>query len=291
MSRRVPDRTPPGRGEQVSPPRGARAIRALVAGLCGALCAALLVSASSRADGDPASDYLLVQNVFVPYRSPSPSVSAALEQAADTVYLHGNRVKVAVVFDTADLGSIPSMFGSPSNYAEFLGIELSLWYAGPLLVVMPAGFGFYDGGRSPAAAESVLQSVPVSAASPDDLVRTATTALDDLAADGALTSPDTTAPLVTAHPADARQGKPAMLHFDVFDDSGRSKATIRVYENSSLLATLPSPAAFMIGTRNVAVRWLVPSKLRSRRLRFCVVASDPAGNRSRPACAPFLDVQ
>jgi hypothetical protein len=49
--------------------------------------------------------------------------------------------------------------------------------------------------------------------------------------------------------------------------------------------------AYKIGTRNVDVRWPVPAMLRSRQLRFCVVASDPAGNRSVPACAPFLRVR
>ena len=78
-----------------------------------ALCAALIVAASSRADGDPASDYLLLQNVFLTYQSPSPVVSAALEQAASAVYLHGDRVKVAVIYDTADLGSVPSMSAIP----------------------------------------------------------------------------------------------------------------------------------------------------------------------------------
>jgi hypothetical protein len=46
-----------------------------------------------------------------------------------------------------------------------------------------------------------------------------------------------------------------------------------------------------IGTRTVRVRWLVPSTLQSRRLRFCVIASDPAGNRSKPTCAAFLRVR
>jgi len=59
----------------------------------------------------------------------------------------------------------------------------------------------------------------------------------------------------------------------------------------SLLATLTTPRAFRIGTRAATVRWPVPTRLRSRRLRFCVVASDPAGNRSRPACASFLRVR
>jgi hypothetical protein len=47
---------------------------------------------------------------------------------------------------------------------------------------------------------------------------------------------------------------------------------------------------FRIGTRHASVMWHVPTRLRSRLLRFCVVASDPSGNRSAPACAPFLRV-
>ena len=81
-----------------------------------------------------------------------------------------------------------------------------------------------------------------------------------------------------------------MLHFDVFDDSGRSSAVVRVYEGGRLVATLPSQMQFAIGTRHADVQWPVPARLRSRMLRFCVVASDPSGNRSAPACAPFLRV-
>ena len=66
----------------------------------------------------------------------------------------GDRVKVALIYTAEDLGAIPSLFGQPGEYAQ-----LGLWYVGPLLVVMPAGFGVYDGGRSTAAAEQVLRSV------------------------------------------------------------------------------------------------------------------------------------
>jgi len=270
--------------------RGARVGRLLAAAVLAALVAAIM-AAASMADGDPASDYLLTQNVYLPSQSPSPPVSAALERAADDIYLHGDRIKVALIYSASDLGSIPSLFGNAENYAHFLGIELGLWYVGPLLVVMPTGFGVYDGGRSTAAEEQVLQSIPVSAGSPDDLARSATAALQDLAAAGALSSPDIRAPFVTAHPASARRGRPATLRFDVFDDSGTSSALVRVYEENSLLATLASPAGFKIGTRSVTVRWLVPARLRSRQLRFCVVASDPSGNRSTPTCALFLDVR
>lgn len=252
--------------------------------------AAAAAPAASLADGDPASDYLLTQSVFYPYESPSPPVRAALDQAVDGVYLHGNRVKVAVIYSSEDLGSIPSLFGQPADYAHFLAIELGLWYAGPLLVVMPAGFGIYDLGRPTTAEQQVLRSIPVAAGSPNDLVRSATAAVQALTAANALNSPDTKPPLVTAHPASATRGKPASLRFDLFDDSGHSKALVRIYEQGTLVATVNSPEGFKIGTRNVRVQWLVPSKLRSRQLRFCVVGVDPSGNRSAPACAPFLRV-
>ena len=252
--------------------------------------AAALAAACAHADGDPASDSLLFQNVFVPYRSPSPAVTAALEDAANGVFARGDRIKVAVIYEAADLGSIPSLFGHPAEYARFLGLELSLWYVGPLLVVMPAGFGIYDGGHSTVAETQVLQSIALSGDSPDELARSANAALAALTAAGALASPDVRAPLVTVHPASGTRGKPATLHFDIYDDSGRSAALVHVYDAGSLLATLRSPSTLEIGTRHVAIRWRLPAKLRSRQLRYCVVASDPAGNRSAPACAPFLRV-
>ena len=113
---------------------------------------------SARADGDPASDYLVTQNVYFSYRAPSQVIRAGLDRAADDVYAHGDRVKLALIFDAVDLGAIPSLFGRPADYAHFLGLEIEPWYVGPLLVVMPAGFGVYDGGRSTAAEESVLRS-------------------------------------------------------------------------------------------------------------------------------------
>jgi hypothetical protein len=244
----------------------------------------------ARGDGDPASDYLLVQNVFVPFQVPSPAARTALELAVESVYAHGDRIKVALIYDPQDLGAVSSLFGKPSEYVHFLGIELGLWYGGPLLVAMPAGFGIYDGTLSTAADEQVLSTLPLSGTSPDALARSATVAVRQLAAAGALHSPDVTAPLVTAYPASAARGKPVALHFGVFDDSGYSNALVRIYEAGALVATVTSPERFKIGTRRVIVIWLVPKKLRSRQLHFCVIAIDRAGNRSTPACAPFLRV-
>jgi hypothetical protein len=123
---------------------------------------------------------------------------------------------------------------------------------------MSAGFGIYNGGRSTAAEERVLRGVPLDAATPDDLTRSATAAVQHLEAAGVLDSPDVTPPLVTAYPAKATLGKPATLHFDLFDDSGRSKAVVRVYESGSPIATLSSPMAFAIGTRHASVTWRCP---------------------------------
>jgi hypothetical protein len=284
-----PDDQTGARGERTRSPR--RGWTSALAAVVIVALAAGITAAPSLADGDPASDVLPLQNVYFPYRLPSEAVMEALTRAADDVYARGDRVKVALIYEADDLGAIPSLFGRPGDYAHFLGIELSLWYVGPLIVVMPAGFGVYDGGRSTAAEEQVLRTVPVSAASPDDLARSATQALLRLVAANALKSPDVRAPLVTAHPASARKGHRASLRFDVFDDSGRSNAVVRVYEDNLLLATLTSPTTFKIGTRNVSVHWLVPKGLRSRHLRFCVTASDPTGNRSTPACAPFLRIE
>ena len=258
--------------------------------LAGVAVTVALPAAVARADGDPASDTLLEQSVFFPYNAPSQPAQLALKQAVDRVYARGNRIKVALIADQTDLGSVPSLFGHPADYAHLLGAELGLWYVGPVLVVMPAGFGIYDGGRSTQAEDAILRSLPVDASSPDRLAQGATTAVQRLTAAAALDSTDIRAPLVTAYPASARRGNPAALRFDVFDDSGRSSAVVHVYESRALVATLVTHMQFQIATRHADVTWHVPKRLRSRRLRFCVVASDPSGNRSAPTCAPFLRV-
>ena len=262
--------------------------------IAAALAVAIVLAGAAppaRADGDPASDYLVVRNVFLPYEPPSAGAAGDLEQSVAGVYLRHERLKVAVISSKDDLGSVSSLFGQPTEYAHFLGIELGFWYVGPLLVVMPSGFGVYDGGRSTAAEQQVIRSLSVSAGSSDALVGSATVAVQRLEAAGALVSPDVKPPLVTAYPASGKRGKPALLRFDLYDDSGRVGAIVRVYEEDSLLDTLQSPTAFAVGTRSVSLRWLVPQQLRSRQLRFCVVASDGSGNRSKAVCAPFLRVQ
>ena len=231
-----------------------------------------------------------MRNVFLPYEPPTPASVRSLEQAVTGVYAAGDRVKVAIVLARDDLGSVQTLFAQPTQYAAFLGIELGLWYSGPLLVAMPSGFGIYDGGYSTKAESSVLGSLAVDGSTSDALVRSATAAVRKLESSGSLHSPDVMAPLVSVYATRTKRGAVAKLRFDLYDDSGRARAVARVYEAGAQIATLSTPMTFALGTRHVALRWRVPATLRSRRLQLCVVATDAAGNTSKPTCEAFLRV-
>lgn len=115
----------------------------------GAIACASLVSlqAAANADGDPASDVLLTENVFYSY---GPAVSAALTAALNTTvtraHAAGYPIKVAMIEAPLDLGAIPQLFGKPEQYAKFLDYEISYNSVAKLLVVMPQGFGTYASG-------------------------------------------------------------------------------------------------------------------------------------------------
>ena len=165
------------------------------------LAVAVLIIAApapARADGDPASDYLLSQKVFFPFdakiaQADQQPLVAAVAQATRS----GFPIRVAVIFSDYDLGSIAVLWRRPRQYARFLGTELSFVYKGRLLVVMPNGFGFNRPGHSPAAENALLAKIPI-APTPDGLAQAATTAVERLAAaDGVSVSP----PSKTAVPA------------------------------------------------------------------------------------------
>ena len=104
--------------------------------------AALLAPAAARADGDPASDVLLTQDVFLTYSVRVPQQQAAeLRAVVKAARQAGVPVRVAVIATPADLGAVPVLFGQPKRYAKFLGSEIRFVYPGRLLVVMPNGYG------------------------------------------------------------------------------------------------------------------------------------------------------
>jgi MYXO-CTERM domain-containing protein len=136
-------------------------VRLLVAGLV-VLALAALGAQSARADGDPASDVLVVQNVFLPFAAQLPKpLDRALTRATAQAKKAGYPIRVALITQPADLGAVPSLFGKPQTYAKFLGEELSFVYSGRVLVVMPKGFGVYNGRAPVTAEERVLAKIPV----------------------------------------------------------------------------------------------------------------------------------
>jgi hypothetical protein len=124
---------------------GLRRRRTVVLSIVLLLVALLLAwrgAAPARADGDPASDVLAEQTVFIPQDGSVPRrEQAQLEAIVRTARRSGYPVRVAVIATRSDLGSITSLWLKPATYAGFLGRELSLLYRGALLVVMPDGYG------------------------------------------------------------------------------------------------------------------------------------------------------
>jgi protein SCO1 len=157
--------------------REPRAIRrrALLFAALAALLAGSLAPALARADGDPASDVLLSQPAFVP-----PDSGFSAQQAtALNAFLHesakaGFPARVAIIPEAYDLGYVTQLWAKPRSYAEFLGVELSLVFKGPLIVVMPDGFGFNWPGHSTASAYAALSGVAIKSGSAGLLAATRT---------------------------------------------------------------------------------------------------------------------
>jgi len=153
--------------------------RLLILAAAGCLC----FPAAARANGDPASDYLLVQSVFLPFNAKlDPGVSVRLSdtvRAADSV---GYKVKVALIGSRYDLGTAFSLYDKAQRYAEFLGLELSFQYRDHLLVVMPNGFGVSITGKPDPRGSKALKGLPGPGKDATKQAEAATTAIRRLAA-------------------------------------------------------------------------------------------------------------
>ena len=114
----------------------------------------------ARADGDPGSDVLVYQPLFLAADAGVPvpeqvRLGGLLRAAARS----GFPVRVAIIAAPSDLGAVTGLWLKPRAYARFLGLELSLAYTGRLLVVMPNGLGFNWPGHSPSAAYRTLTHI------------------------------------------------------------------------------------------------------------------------------------
>jgi cytochrome oxidase Cu insertion factor (SCO1/SenC/PrrC family) len=146
-----------------------------------AVCGLGALSPAARADGDPGSDVLVYQNLFVAGDSNiSIAQQVELGDLLTSASRSGFAIRVAVIATPADLGAITQLWRKPTSYASFLGIELSLAYSQRLLVVMPDGFGFNWQGHSTAAAYKVLGKIAIKPGGPG-LATSAETAVRALA--------------------------------------------------------------------------------------------------------------
>jgi len=144
------------------------------------MIASALAPAIAWADGDPASDVLLGENVFYPYM---PQVSASLQTTLNAETAAASKahfpIKVALIASPIDLGVIPSLFGKPQQYADFLDREISFSGEQLLLVVMPAGYGV-QGLDAPATATAATLAKPAGTQS-NELAQAAINAVAKLA--------------------------------------------------------------------------------------------------------------
>ena len=120
--------------------------------------------APAAADGDPGSDVLVYQPLFLASDAGiSVSEQVKLGGLLQDAQRAGFPIRVAIISSPSDLGAVTALWQKPQTYAHFLGIELSLTYTGRLLVVMPNGFGFNWPGHSSAAADHILGRLRIGA--------------------------------------------------------------------------------------------------------------------------------
>lgn len=158
--------------------------RARLALLAAAVAASLLALAGpARADGDPASDYLLSKPLFVPSDAgvPAANVDQLTSVLADAK-ARGYQIRVALIGTRYDMGSVYELWKRPKLYARFLGQELSFVYKGRLLVVMPNGLATSRHGKATPAQDAVVARLPPPRAGGAALANTAARAVQRLAA-------------------------------------------------------------------------------------------------------------
>jgi len=145
--------------------------------------ACLCLPAAAWANGDPASDYLLVQSVFLPFNAKiDPNATARLSDTVRAANRAGYKIRVALIGSRYDLGTAFSLYNKPERYAQFLGLELSFQFRDHLLVVMPNGFGTSIGGKPDPRSFRALKGLPGPGKDATKQAEAATTAIRRMAA-------------------------------------------------------------------------------------------------------------
>ena len=148
-----------------------------------ALLAALAAVPAAHADGDPASDYLLSQQTFVPPDDGIPAAYAGqLQSTVRDAKARGYTIRVALIGTRYDLGAVGVLWKKPTQYARFLGEELQFVYKGRLLVAMPNGLAVSEHGKAAPSAQAVVDRIAAPGKSGSALAAAATQAVVRLAA-------------------------------------------------------------------------------------------------------------
>lgn len=137
-------------------------LAALAAGVVAVVVVALLLAPLARADGDPASDWLLGRPAFFP---PDAGISSADQKALTQLLVsakaQGYTLRVAIVSSQYDMGSVTVLWKRPTDYAPFLSQELRFLYKQRVLVVMPNGFAIARNGKRDPAEQGVVAKLAV----------------------------------------------------------------------------------------------------------------------------------
>ena len=157
--------------------------------LAAVAAAACVAAPLARADGDPASDYLITQKTFLPFDAKIPKAQAdRLTGIVEDANKKGFEVRVALISRAFDLGAVPSLWRKPTTYARFLGQELTIVYRNRLLVVMPNGYGVWRVGKVLPHEQRILDTLPAPGPGGPALAAAATRAVRRLAAANGVTA-------------------------------------------------------------------------------------------------------
>jgi hypothetical protein len=169
---------------------------ALVAGVVAVVIVALLLAPLARADGDPASDWLLSRPSFVP---PDAGISSSDQKSLNDLLLsakaQGYTLRVAVIASQYDMGSVTVLWKRPTDYAPFLSEELRFIYKHRVLVIMPNGLSIANDGKRDAAEQQIVAKlVPPKPFQGAPLVAAAENAVRKLAAGRGIVLANVSAP-------------------------------------------------------------------------------------------------
>jgi hypothetical protein len=95
---------------------------------------------------------------------------------------------------------------------------------------------------------------------------------------------DTRAPIVRTVKTKAKRGKQVTLDYFVQDGRNESQDVIKIYRNNKVIKTISYTLSDASPFFSYYVKWPVP-KTEKGKLKYCVQASDRAGNQSAVSCS------